>query len=243
MQTQIIFVLATFAYFALVAYLLILSTQSLTPKFLQCLGLSAGYMFLTKTLNAGGLSYLALSVLYGTVLVVFLFLYSFFIKNPQISLFSGTYETLINTETNISGSLPITKTISNYKNVASPTYTIHASVKLTDVNLNSGTLLERPNLIKAEMLAGGAIKITTTGKTTTSETTIISDLTQLSTTQYVPFTFVVQPNTIHVYRNNKLIKSAKTETRQPLTTDNTILVGTLAGGSLDVLRFSDTNIL
>lgn len=242
MQTQIIFVLATFAYFALVAYLLILSTQSLTPKFLQCLGLSAAYMILTKTLNAGGLSYLALSVLYGTVLVVFLFVYAFFIGNPQIPLFSAEYETLISTKTDISGA-QITKTISVFKNAASPTYTIHLSVKLTDINTTSGTLFERPNLIKAEILNGGAIQITTTGKKTTSETTINSDLTKLSTTQYVPLTFVVQPTTMHVYRNNKLIKSVNTVIAQPSKNDNTILVGSLSGGSLDVLRFSDTNIL
>jgi len=243
MQTQIIFVLATFAYFALVAYILIVSTQSLTPKFLQGLGLSAGYMILTKNLNAGGLSYLALSVLYGTVLVVFLFIYSFFMENPSLSLFSGTYETLISAKTNISGS-SVTKTISNFKNVASPTYTIHLSVKLRDVNTDTGILFERPSLIKVEILAGGEITMTTTDKTNTQSTTYINkDLTKLSTTQYVPLTFVVQPNAIHVYRNNKLIKSVNVAIRQPVKSDNNVVVGVLKGGSLDVLRFSDTNIL
>ena len=241
MQTQIIFVLATFAYFASIVYIITPGLQPFTNNaaiLLLCLGLSAGYAILTKTLNAGGLSYLALTVLYGTVFLGFIIIYSLFMVS-NVSL-PWTYETLVSQPTDI-GSNTINTSISKYKNAASPTYTVQVSVKLANLNTSVGTLFERPGLLKVEILPNGQLNIATTDKTGAVTNTLFN--TAFSTTQYVPYTFVVQPETINVYRDSKLVKSVKTPTKQPTNTDTTIIIGKVNGGSLDVFRFSDTNIL
>lgn len=241
MQTQIIFVLATFAYFASIVYLTTPGIQPFTNTsaiLLLCLGLSAGYMILTKTLNAGGLSYLALAVLYGTVFLGFVIIYSLFMVADTSSLSSGTYETIVSQPTNI-GSNTINVAISKYKNAASPHYTVDLSIKLTNLRTDIGTIFERPRLLKVEIADNGQLNLVT------ETTNIIIDAAtaNFSTTQYVPFTFVIQPNTLNVYRDGKLIKSVATQMKPPTINDTSIVIGKVNGGSLDVFRYSDTNIL
>ncbi len=241
MQTQIIFVLATFAYFASIVYVTTPGIQPFTHTttiLLLCLGLSAGYMILTKTLNAGGLSYLALAVLYGTVFLGFVIIYSLFMVADPLSSSSGTYETIVSQPTDISSNT-INATISKYKNAASPLYTLDFSIKLTNLHTDFGTIFERPGLLKVEIVDNGQLNILT------SSTSIIIDAAtaKLSATQYVPYTFVIQPNTLNVYRDGKLIKSVATPMKPPTINNTTIVIGKVNGGSLDVFRYSDTNIL
>jgi hypothetical protein len=250
MQSQIIFVVATFVYFTIMVYIInpsITPLDSITGRVLLSLGLSAGYAILSQKMNAGGLSYLALAVLYGTILVVFLFMYSLFLTgNPQVT---GTYESLISTATDLSAK---TTLYSNYKNTASPTYAINLNIKLTDATKNQGQIFARKaangqDLVKVDVLTGGRLRIIMRDKYLSSdiETIINADKAQLSSTQYVPFTFIIQPETLIVYRNGVVIKSVqfKTPIKQPVKEDNMFVIGALNGCSLDVFRFSDTNIL
>jgi hypothetical protein len=261
MQSQIIFVVATFVYFTTMVYIInpsITPLDSITGRVLLSLGLSAGYAMLSQKMNAGGLSYLALAVLYGTILVVFLFVYSLFLtnckdctlltSNPK-SLLTGTYESLILTATDLSAE---TTLYSNYKNTASPTYAINLNIKLTDATKNQGQIFARKaangqDLVKVDVLTGGRLRIIMRDKYLSSdiETIINADKAQLSSTQYVPFTFIIQPETLIVYRNSVVIKSVqfKTPIKQPVKEDNMFVIGALNGCSLDVFRFSDTNIL
>jgi len=252
MQSQIIFIIATFAYFTAMVYSI---TPSITPFdsattiFLLCVGLSAGYVFLTQKMNAGGLSYLALTVLYATVLVVFLFIYALNPRSLLVAATEGSYENLILTPSDISSN-QIT-VYSKYKNTASPTYSINVNIKLSDPSKAQGTLFERQpvtgglSMLKVE-IQGGQMQITTVDKNSNTTTTMVeSTKTQFSSTNLVPFTFVMQPQTLTVYRDKTLIHSVSylTSRKPPTKEDNKFVIGQIPGGSLDIFRFTDTNIL
>jgi hypothetical protein len=253
MQSQIIFIIATFAYFTAMVYSItpsITPFDSVTTIFLLCVGLSAGYVFLTQKMNAGGLSYLALTVLYATVLVVFLFIYALNPRSLLVAATEGTYENLILTPRDISSN-QIT-VYSKYKNTASPAYSINLNIKLSDPSEAKGTLFERQtvtsglSLLKVEIIKGGKMKITTADKNSNTTTTMVeSTKTQFSSTNLVPFTFVMQPQTLTVYRDKTLIHSVSYQTsrKPPTKEDNKFVIGKIPGGSLDIFRFTDTNIL
>lgn len=254
MQSQIIFIIATFAYFTAMVYSItpsITPFDSVTTIFLLCVGLSAGYVFLTQKMNAGGLSYLALTVLYATVLVVFLFIYALNPRSLLVAATEGTYENLILTPSNISSN-QIT-VYSKYKNTASPAYSINVNIKLSNPSEAQGTLFERQtvtsgsSLLKVEIIKGGKMQITTMDKDSTETTTTMveSTKTQFSSTNLVPFTFVMQPQTLTVYRDKTLIHSVSypTSRKPPTKEDNKFVIGQMSGGSLDIFRFTDTNIL